>query len=58
MMLAIKQPVGPTNFLRKTQGGIQVSGFMGKHPGIIRGVTLQPHPAMTAATPKNTLERV
>lgn len=55
-MLAIKQPIGPSNFMRKTQGGIQVSGFMGKHPSIIRGVTLQPNPAMTKA-PRNTLER-
>lgn len=56
-MLVIKQPLPPSNFMTKGKTGIAVSGFMGKHPGIIRGVTLQPHPAMTATPPRNTLER-
>lgn len=58
-MLVIKQPLPPTNFMTKGKTGIAVSGFMGKHPGIIRGVTLQPHPALTmqSRTAHNTLER-
>lgn len=57
-MLTIKQPIHPSNFMQKRVNPI-VSGFMQKgHGGIIRGVTLQPHPAMTAPSPrKNTLER-
>lgn len=55
--MIIKQPSPPSNFMTKGKGLIQVSGFMGKHPGIIRGVTLQPHPAMGSAPPRNTLER-
>lgn len=56
-MLSIKQPLPPSNFMTKGVAGKQVSGFMGKHNGIIRGVTLQPNPGMTAAPPRNTLER-
>lgn len=56
-MLVIKQPLPPTNFMTKGKTGIAVSGFMGKHPGIIRGVTLQPAMKMSSA-PKNTLERM
>jgi len=55
--MIIKQPTPPSNFMTKGKGLVTVSGFMGKHPGIIRGVTLQPHPAMTAMQPRNTLER-
>lgn len=58
-MLVIKQPLPPTNFMTKGKTGIAVSGFMGKHPGIIRGVTLQPQSAMKmSSAPKNTLERM
>lgn len=59
IMLVIKQPLPPTNFMTKGKTGIAVSGFMGKHPGIIRGVTLQPHHGMISpvAVPRNTLER-
>lgn len=57
-MIAIKQPLVPSNFMRKGQGSIMVSGFMGKHPGIIRGVTLQPQSGpMPPPPPRNTLER-
>jgi len=57
-MMIIKQPTPPSNFMTKGKGLVTVSGFMGKHPGIIRGVTLQPHPGMTAMQPRNTLERM
>lgn len=56
MLIKVQGP--PSNFMTKGPGRAgMVSGFMGKLPGIIRGVTLQPHPAMTGAKPVNTLER-
>lgn len=54
-MLSIKTPVGANNFMQKGNGKM-VSGWMGKY-GPIRGVTLQPHPALTSAPRVNTLER-
>lgn len=57
-MLAIKQPLPPSNFMRKGRGGPIISGFMQKYPGIIRGVTLQPTPTPQPTQRKNTLERM
>lgn len=56
-MLSIKKPMPPSNFMQKRVNPI-VTGFMQKgHGGILRGVTLQPNPEMTAPQRKNTLER-
>ena len=57
-MMQLKKPYPPASFMRKGMGGPIVSGFMSKHPAILRGATLQLHPAMGMPPPrKNTLER-
>lgn len=56
-MLAIKQPLPPSNFMTKGKG-YGMSGFMGKHPFMIRGAVLHQMPyGMPPPPPRNTLER-
>ncbi len=56
--MQLKKPLPPPTFMRKGYGGQINSGFMTKYPAILRGATLQLHPAMGIPPPrKNTLER-
>lgn len=56
--MQLKKLYPPSTFMRKGYGGPINSGFMTKHPAIIRGATLQLHPAMGVPPPrKNNLEK-
>lgn len=56
--MQLKKPLPPPTFMRKGYGGPINSGFMTKYPAILRGATLQLHPAMGVPPPrKNNLEK-